>query len=579
MIRSLINAVWDRWANLHPFVRFLILVVMLAGIGVFALKPAYRLFKSWRLDRNLVAAQKAVQEVRMDEARDLSLTVLRAGDPRIEAFRILEKSTASLRDPRHGDIARALMFHPEGSDEDRLNGFRGIVPEAPLGMAGQAWSMLPEDCRKDPRFAMAFADRLLVEQRFNEAASVLLGLPENVRNREVQRRLIRVLIGTGRREGYEEAQRLIAIGFPLSSEVEISEWLDILEEIPAVSLLEKPLAPVRPVLEAPDAAEPARRALMLARLEYATNFAKRAVVIDAAVDRWKNEDPVAVARFLAGLGLYQRLLETYPAVRVNDHPKLFPIVLDAMERSGNWDQVGPLLDAHGTLLPKFMEFAHRAVAAAKSGDSPGRVQAWNAAMGEAKSGTQSNDFLTLYRLARDADMQDEATQSMVEAIRLGRGPLPLYADLKPLLNSLSRQGRENTLLEICAIYLSFESGNPVLLTQYAYLACLNNLADPKLVLKAMEALAKGFPKELPIQMVLATAYLCDAQPDKAAETLDPLKFDPEKLSPGYRAVFFTTQVLNGRMAKNDPRIAAFPWKSLQASERRKFSELMDAAEK
>lgn len=579
MIRTFINAIWDRWANLHPFVRFLMLAVTLAVIGFFALKPAYRVFKSWRLERNLVAAQKAVQEVRMDEARDLSLTVLRAGDPRIEAFRILEKSTATLKDPRHGDIARALMFHPEGSEEDRLNGFRGIVPEAPLGMAGQAWSMLPEESRKDPRFAMVFADRLLNERRFNEAASVLLGLPESARSREVERRLIRVLIGTGRREGYEEAQRLIAVGMPSASEAEISEWLDLLEDIPAVSLLEKPLAGVRKVLEAPDGAEPARRALMLARLEYASNFAKRAAVIDSAVERWKSENPLAVARFLGGLGLYQRLLATFPVERVNDQPKLFPLVLDALERTGSWEQVPPLLDAHGTQLPKYEEFARRAVAAAKSGDSPGRVQAWNSAMGEAKSGTQSNAYLTLHRLARDADMQDEATQSLVEAIRLGRGPLPLYADLKPLLNSLSRQGRENTLLEICAIYLSFESGNPVLLTQYAYLACLNNLADPKLVLKAMEALAKAFPKELPIQMVLATAYLCDARPEKAAETLDPLKFDPEKLSPGYRAVFYTSQVLNGRMPKDDPHITEFPWKSLQASERRKFSGLIEAAEK
>ena len=57
MIRNLINAVWDRWANLHPFVRFLILTAVVACLGFFALKPAYRVFKSWRLDRNLVAAR------------------------------------------------------------------------------------------------------------------------------------------------------------------------------------------------------------------------------------------------------------------------------------------------------------------------------------------------------------------------------------------------------------------------------------------------------------------------------------------------------------------------------------------
>ena len=123
-----------------------------------------------------------------------------------------------------------------------------------------------------------------------------------------------------------------------------------------------------------------------------------------------------------------------------------------------------------------------------------------------------------------------------------------------------------------------EPGNPVLLTQYAYLACLNNLADAKTIIKAMTPLATAFPKEMPIQCVLATAYLCDGQDAKAAETLDPLNLDPAKLAPGYRAVFLTTQVRNHRLAKDDPQITPFPWKSLQPSERKKFSELIRSAE-
>jgi hypothetical protein len=98
-------------------------------------------------------------------------------------------------------------------------------------------------------------------------------------------------------------------------------------------------------------------------------------------------------------------------------------------------------------------------------------------------------------VAKDAGMPDEAGQAMVEAIRRGRGPLPLYADLKPLLKSLTNQGRENTLLEICTTYLRFEPENPVLLAQYAYLACLTQLVDPGTILEAMEVLAKGYPKE------------------------------------------------------------------------------------
>jgi len=576
MIRSFIDTLWDRWANLHPFLRFLLLGAAVAGLAWIS-APTYRAFKAWRVERNLVAARKAVAEVRMDEARDLSLTVLRAGDPRLEAFQILEKSTAALRDPMHGDIARALMSHPQSSDEDRLNGFRGIAPDVALGFLGQVWSALPPACQQDPRFATLFADRLIAEPRLGEAVTVLLAVPEAARTSEVNRRLIRVLIGSGKAEGYAEAQRLIAAQMPTDG-TDLAEWLDLLETIPALSLRAGLLDPVRRALEPVAGDAQARAALMLARIDYAAKFPECAAVLEAAIGRWQERRPKALADFLGDLGLYQRLLEIFPPEAVEQHPELFPRVLQAMERGGAWANVGSLLDKHGQRLPKFEELAHRAVAAAKLPDSPSRAVAWNAAMAEAKTSAVATAYLTIQRLASEAGMSDEAEQAMVAAIRLGRGPLPLYVELKPLLTSLARQGRDRTLLEVCASYLAFEPGNPVLLTQFAYLACLNNVVEPKTILKAMEALAGGYPKDLTIQCVLATAYLCDGQAAKAAATLDAQEVEPAKLPPGLRAAFLTIQVLGHRIAKDDPRITEFPWKSLQPCERRKFSELLRNAD-
>ena len=86
------------WADINPWLRFLIVAAVLAVLGLIAGKPAYQKFKDWRLARNLAAAKVAVTEERMEDARDLSLTVLRAGDPQIETFRVLEKSMGALRD-------------------------------------------------------------------------------------------------------------------------------------------------------------------------------------------------------------------------------------------------------------------------------------------------------------------------------------------------------------------------------------------------------------------------------------------------------------------------------------------------
>jgi len=573
MIRSAIRRIHDRWADLNLFIRLVSLILMVALLGLFGVKPCYKAFKQWRMESNLAAAQQAITDVRMDDARDLSRTVLQAGDPRIEALRILEQSMLALHDPMHGDIARAMITHPDSTDDDRLKGFRGIVQDTPLGVVGQMWVALPSRCQKESRFALAFADRLITEHHFKEAASLLLAVPTQEQNGALKRGLIRVLIGSGKREGFEEALRLIAVGLQADDQ-EAIEWLKLLGEIPLEHLRNTSLDSIRGRIENLALGDSADTALILVRMDYASQVSRRETLLAETIAKWQDSNPQALARFLKNLGLYQLLLETFPEAKVSAHPELFPQVLDAAERAGAWDQVQQLLDDHGQQLPKLEELAHRSVLAAKTDESADRASAWHAAIAEAQSSAEDNAYLTLLRITRDAGMQDESEQALIAAIRKGRGPLPVFADLKPLLQSLERQGHEQVLLDICKAYLSFESGNPVLLTQYAYLACLNQLAEPSTFLKTLEPLAKAYPKELPIHCVLATVYLCDGQPDKAAAMLDGFKLDPDKLAPGYQAAFLTTQVLNNRIAKDDPQIETFPWKSLLPCERRKFSELL-----
>ena len=573
MIREFISSLHDRWANLHPLIRFFSVVLVLALMGMISLKPAYRGFKQWRMDRNLAAAQRAVQESRMQEARDRSLTVLRSGDPNIEAFRILEKSTASLGDPRHGEIARALISHPEGSDEDRLTGFLTVVREMPLGLVGQAWTALPADCRTQAPFATAFARRLVAGKRLGEAAKVLLDVPEESQDEGVRQALARVLIASGNREGFEEAQRMIATGLS-AGDGQVSAWLDVLEEIPVPQLRENLLSPVRSHSQSLAGVDPARIALIGARMDYASRWPQRAAILEQSIAAWKERSPELLARFLSHLGLHQRLLDTYSAKDIDAHPGLLPLLLEAAERTGSRDRAAELLNAAAGHLPPHLELAHRAVLAAGTTDATTRIEAWRAAIDEAKTDDSNLALLTLHGIAARADLHELATMAMVEAIRAGRGPLPLYEDQKSLCARLAESGQDTTLLEICAIYLNFEPSNPVLLTQYAYLACLNDVIEPAKLLPPLELLAEAFPKELPIHLTLATVHLCGGQAGKAAEVLDPLELENRQLSPAFRIVFLTSQVLTGKIPANDPQIVNFPWNSLQASENRKFSALI-----
>jgi len=393
MIHRCIDTLTDRWVNLHPFLRFLLFALVAAGLGWLATKPGYRMYQKWQVERDLKAARKAIAEVRMDAARDLSLTVLRTGDPRLEAFQILEKSTAALRDPMHGDIARALMSHPQSTDEDRLIGFRGITTEVALGLLGQAWATLSPQCQQDPRFAVNFAERLITERRLSEAASVLLAVPEAARTSALQRSLIRILISSGKAEGYGEAQRLIAAKMPAAA-ADLSEWLDLLEAIPVVNLQPEVLKPVRLGLQHPGGGVEARKALMVARIDYAADAGHAEALVTAAIGRWQESDPAALADFLCDVGRFQRLLEIFPPDALERHPELFHHMLEAMERSEVWQNVISLLDTQGTRMPKYEEMAHRALAAAKTTDTSDRAVAWSAAMADAKASPSSSAYLT-----------------------------------------------------------------------------------------------------------------------------------------------------------------------------------------
>lgn len=579
MIRKFVNSLWARWANIPWFARFLILTTAALLLWLSAVSPTYEAFKVWRMERHLVAARKAVEDERMNDAYDLSMTVLRSGARSIEALRIFEEATASLCDPRHPDVAWALFSNPESSPADRLRCFRGIARDAAMGTLAQARTMLTIENRRDPRFATAIADRLIAEQSLTEAGAALLAVPEAARVGEVDRRLARILIGCGHQgKGYAEAQRFIAAKMPTDGS-DLAEWLDLLEEIPALSLRADWLEPVRKGLAAPPHASEARPALMLARIDYAENPGRREAILEEAIGRWKDREPQALADFLGALGCFERLLEVFPPEILDSHPEMLPRMLQTMEQSGHWDRLVLVLDAHGDHLPKFEEFAHLALSAAKTGDSAASVEAWHAAMAEAGNSPLATAYLTLHRIMSEAGMQGEAEEALVAAIRRKRGPLPLYANLKPLLDSLARQGSDDTLLAICSSYLSFEPGNTFLLSQFAYLACLADLVEPKTLLKTLQTLSPVHPDDSVIQCVLATVYLCDGQAAMAAEMFDRLPIAPGDLVPGYHAAFLTSQVLAHRITKNDPRITGFPWKSLLPSEREKFSKLIRTAKR
>jgi len=566
------------WADLHPWWRVALVLCVAGAVGYASALPAYRTFKDWRMERNLKAAALALEEERMQQARDLSLTVLQSGNPAIEAMRILEESSAVLGDPRHHDIARALIEHPEGADTDRLKGFRAIVMELPLGHVGRVWANLPDDLQKQPEFAAAFSQRLRSEGLLREAGGVILDIPRTKRDPVARRELARVLIASGRDEGLTQAQRLLAEGIGQDGSEEIDPWLAVLEEIPPGRLMPAALGAVGALPDesaAGDAPAHARRALAAVRVAWArADDAARGRMIDETVAAWLGDGRAHLARLLHDLGEDERLLAAIAPRDGADDAGMARTMWQSAMRAGDPELASAWLDAAGPMLPAHELAARRAMVAASAGKSTESQLAWRSAVDAAGEAATARELLDVHRLAASAGNPEASTLAMVAAIRKGRGPLPLYEAQRGLIESLTSQGRDQLVLEICSIYLSLDPWNPVLLVQYAYLASLHGTVGPERLLPPLEAMANALPGQLPVHTTLATVLMTANRPAEAAAVLEPFDMGNAQLSPSFKIVHLVSEVMNGRMAADDPAIASFPWSALQPVERRKFSALI-----
>lgn len=562
----------ERWVNIHPFIRLLGVLLVLALGAWFVAKPAYRVARHWWYGRHLADAEQAVKEGRMEEAKELSQTILRAGDPRVlEALRVLEQSTTALRDPMRVDIATALMSHPKGTREDRVRGFRLLASDAPLGLVGQAWVHLQEEDRTSPDCAFPFVDRLIDGGLIREAAGVVQGTPNASTNWEAERRIIRLLIASGNEYAMVEAHNRLDKNWPKDDK---TAGLDLLEMIPVDRL--------KPGLLGASAARldstVAREALMLARLAFAKDSSAGASIVDQALAEWRGAAPLELAGFLQATGMRRRLMEEFPPSEIAQYPGMAEMMLESAVREEDWPLAKEYVAAGAGQLDKLTRLAWTSAIHAKSGDAEGSDSAWREALIEAETQPEAGAWLKMASVMRFAGLTSRENECTFQAVLRGRGKLPLFADLRPLMDSLYAEGREKALMQVCSVYLLFEPGNAILLTHYAYLACISGSGDPEALAKAMDPLAAAYESMPHIQSVLAAIHLSRGDVESANRIAERVTVPAASLPPGYRAALLCARVMAGTLQADSQEVRDIPWPLMMPSERRFFGRFLPSKE-
>ena len=169
---------------------------------------------------------------------------------------------------------------------------------------------------------MPIADRMLADGAFATVMQ-LLGPPTGAADDlAAAERRIRAAIGVASPESFEKAQEWIVDAWKADPDSPLEVWLRI-ESIPVDELDGFLLEPMRAWLAQGRPGKPGRAECIDARIRWSVLApADRGPFLEAMVARWRQDAPLALGKFLAAVGLDERLVEILDDPAVGDDDEL-----------------------------------------------------------------------------------------------------------------------------------------------------------------------------------------------------------------------------------------------------------------
>ncbi len=526
------SSLLDFWHDRHPAMRALVVLVVLGAIAALSYRPARAAWHRFDSARHLKSATEAAQGGNFSAAREHALSVLRRDPGSLPALRIFQRSTTALNDPRRGEISRILLVHPEAGPDDRLAAWQVVTATSPLGWVAMSWKRLPAGEQSQSDFVEAFLKRLIDERRIGDAEILLRDhmpeSPTSLFEAEVLRLELARGTASGRSKFQTELRRLLKTRSPVAPHV-----IPLIDELPQGSLA----GALLPALSAWQKQNPGPvDRLRVARYEIAAAPERAGEIVQAILDDPGAEFPEAAAAWLVALGMPAKVGPFLDARPDASSEAFWRVRLVSAWRMEDWSAAAALLAAPPPDAELLEVYGDRAIVSRRLGDRAREAPAWAEATREATLSNTDDAWIRLARKMEREGLDDLANQAWVEAIRHGRGPLPLYEDIAPLLVMLAANAKERELIDITRVYQEFEAGNSALTIQRTYLGCLNGFDSPEAGILRLTPLLETQPDIKPLRVVLALLHLLSDQPERALALLDDAEIDWTEAPAAYRAI-------------------------------------------
>lgn len=538
------------------------LAVFVAVAAVTA-KPAYMAFRRYRIDRNLAAAQEAEQAGDWGTARNKSRNVLLVRREDLTAARIWTKALGKLEDRGAASAAFSLFMDPRASREDRLETLRVLAVQAPQAMAMQAYVNLPPDLRLDPSFRAAITPLLIKQGTLEVAENQLRQVATPHDGPEVRLELLRVLLGRPDVGRVAEARQIFASLIEEKADEAALSALLLLGDAPGGLVNGPPLPDLPAWLDGQSAATPRHHLLGLQpSLESDPESADS--IYQKAIRKFLETGPADLGTWLAERGQGELAAKTLEE-QARTRPDVFSVRLRILHKLRKDEELEEALaNPPAGADPIGIELARAAIAVSRN-RADNAESALHQALDLAKADRSRNRFIEIAGLAAEYGATEAAERAWVEAVRAGWGPLPLYAELKPVVDSLAAKGRSEDLLTLCEGLVRFERFNPELQLDFHYLALLHNVLPPTTVGEIVGKLKKvlGTPE---CDHVLMLVRLMEGDAEAALAALPDKKDRGKEGAAMIAAMTGTARLINGETEEATRLLNEVDWTALMPQE-------------
>lgn len=569
-------------------------VLLLPSMGVvFTFSVAFAWIKreeagfrlgDWRSGSLLEKSKLSVARGDWSGARRSALAAWQLHPGNVDLLRQIHVTMRGTGDPGTLSAGLALFDHPEAESEDRLGVIRFLFGLGDhvgvsrlLARLGPDERDLPEAldlrirfllARDQPVPALILVDRLRRERNDPAdlllAAEVLLRVPSDgdLALDEAQRILSELFKGeTGHGTGLDAFRLLRRIP---PEKRQLHYFSHARERLEAIALTRE---------------VPAEAWLLVEELDLLADPTNRDAILDGAVQRWREEEPLLLGQWLLSLGETEKILEHYPRRETVQHPELMPLLVQTLILEEEWDRALSLLDRTPRSSDPIVIFSLRAMIQVRIGEEAEAGQNWIRALRYAELESGRDSLLRLARLATLGNNAEIRDRAVTEALKRPAATSIAASDVSFLFPGLVETDRDEDLLEVSLGLLSTQPENAQLLNNVVWLELLRGRLDAERV-GQLEQLAERFPTLTGLKSTLALARLSAGRPEAALETLSPPPVESSeeratKAAPADLAVLALVLAENGQVERARNVARSVRWEDLMAKERHFFLSALE----